>query len=120
MAELSALRQALAAFLGDERFRKFVGQGCPDGRLRYWQQQEWGRFSAAHPEFAVSLEEIKLALRNWEREDPSYFSSWNRVVTEEDIISSIDNLRQAREMLVDRLPNWRNELWKYKDQIRST
>ncbi len=35
MANAVALRQALAAFLGDERFRKFVHQGVGRGRLRF-------------------------------------------------------------------------------------
>lgn len=63
MAEAAILRQALAAFLGEERFRKFVRQGVRRGRLRYWQAQEWARFTAAHPESAVSLEELEAALR---------------------------------------------------------
>jgi hypothetical protein len=63
MAEAVALRQALAAYLGDMRFRKFVHQGLRSGRLRYWQEQEWVRFTAAHPEFAVGMEELEVALR---------------------------------------------------------
>ena len=63
MAEAVALRQALADFLGDERFRKFVHQGVRRGRLRFWQEQEWDRFASAHPEFAVGLEELAVVLR---------------------------------------------------------
>src|SRR5436305_10464151 len=63
MATAAALRQALADFLGEERFRKFVRQGIHRGRLRFWQEQEWARFTAAHPESAVSLEELAVALR---------------------------------------------------------
>jgi hypothetical protein len=61
--DAAAVRQALAAFLGEERLRKFVRQGVGRGRLRFWQEQEWGRFTAAHPEFAVGLEELAVALR---------------------------------------------------------
>ena len=63
MAEAAALRQALAIFLGDERFRKFVQQGVHRGRLRFWQEQEWDRFATTHPEFAVTLEDLEIALR---------------------------------------------------------
>jgi hypothetical protein len=63
MAEATALRQAFAVFLGDERFRKFVRQGFHRGRLRYWQEQEWDRFTANHAEFAVGMEELEVALR---------------------------------------------------------
>jgi hypothetical protein len=63
MADAVELRQALAAFLGSDRFRKFVQQGVRQGRLRYWQEQEWGRFTAAHPEFAVNLAELAVAIR---------------------------------------------------------
>lgn len=63
MAEPATLRRALAAFLGVGRFRKFVQQGCRRGRLRYWQEQEWAKFTAAHAEFAVEIGELELALR---------------------------------------------------------
>src|SRR5579872_6520408 len=66
MAEAAALRQALATFLGDERYGKFARQGHSPGRLRYWQEQEWGRFTAAHPELAVSVGELVAALRGCE------------------------------------------------------
>jgi len=69
MTEAVALRQALSAFLGDERFRKFVQQGVRRGRLRFWQEQEWDRFCAARPEFAVSLEELGIALHICELHD---------------------------------------------------
>jgi hypothetical protein len=69
------LRKALLSFLGDERFRRFVRQGCRRGKLRYWQEQEWGRFTAARPEFAVGPEVLAAALRlgalpgeGWEKE----------------------------------------------------
>lgn len=63
MPDLVAMRRAFAAFLGDERFRKFVQQRRAHGRLRYWQEQEWSRFIAAHPEFSVDLDELAIALR---------------------------------------------------------
>lgn len=63
MADAAALRQALAAFLGDAQYRKFVQQGTPGGRMRYWQEEAWGRFAAAHPEFAVGVGELAAALR---------------------------------------------------------
>jgi hypothetical protein len=63
MADVAALRQALAAFLGEARYRKFVERGLRRGRLAYWQEQEWGRFTDAHPEFAVSPDDLAVALR---------------------------------------------------------
>jgi hypothetical protein len=63
MVEPVELRRALAAFLGGDRFRKFVRQGFRKGRLRAWQEREWDRFTAAHPEFAVGWEELAVALR---------------------------------------------------------
>jgi len=69
MAEAVALRKALAIFLGNERFHKFVKEGVRGGRLRYWQEKEWFRFVAVHQEFAVSLDELALALRICELHD---------------------------------------------------
>jgi hypothetical protein len=63
MVDAVALRRVFGVFLGDERFRKFVHQGFRRGRLRYWQEQEWNRFIAVHPEFAISTEELEVALR---------------------------------------------------------
>jgi hypothetical protein len=31
--------------------------------MRYWQEQAWARFTAAHPEFAVAADELAAALR---------------------------------------------------------
>src|SRR4051812_27000356 len=59
----AALRQALADFLGAERFRKFVRQLRGAGRLRFWQEQEWGRFVAIRPDFAASGNDLVIALR---------------------------------------------------------
>ena len=75
MVEPLELRRAFAVFLGHGRFRKFVRQGFRKGRLRYWQEREWRRFNAAHPEFGVGLDELAVALRTgplpgegWENE----------------------------------------------------
>lgn len=54
------LRKALTAFLGEDRFRKFIAAGLP---LRYWQEREWQRFCSAHPEFAVDRAEMEAAIR---------------------------------------------------------
>jgi hypothetical protein len=62
-AEAIELRNAFAAFLGDERFRKFVATGWRRGQLRFWQQQEWDRFCVARPDLKTSLEELQVALR---------------------------------------------------------
>lgn len=59
----AVLRQALSEFLGEGRYRKFVQQGFRRGRLLYWQEQEWVRFTAAHPEPAVRLGLLEAALR---------------------------------------------------------
>lgn len=63
VAEVAALRRALADQLGAERFRKFVQQFHSAGRLRFWQEQEWERFVATRSEFAVSENELSVALR---------------------------------------------------------
>lgn len=57
------LRQALSTFLGEARYREFVRKGFRRGRLLYWQEQEWARFTAAHPEMAVDLASLETALR---------------------------------------------------------
>jgi hypothetical protein len=58
--ETVELRRAFAAFLGEERFRKFVATGWP---LRFWQEQEWGRFCSAHAELAPGLDVLEVAIR---------------------------------------------------------
>jgi hypothetical protein len=63
MADPAALRQALTAFLGAERFRKLIKQFHSAGRLRFWQEQAWSGFVTAHPEFAVTLDELTGVLR---------------------------------------------------------
>lgn len=62
-AEVIELRKAFAAFLGDERFTKFVAAGWRRGRLRYWQEQEWRRFCAARPDVRAGLDDLEVALR---------------------------------------------------------
>ena len=57
------LRQALAAFVGDDKYRKFVQQGIRRGRMRYWQEQVWSQFTSEHPEFAVTTDELVAVLR---------------------------------------------------------
>src|SRR5438270_12026926 len=59
----AVLRQTLSEFLGEDRYRKFIQQVFRRGRLPYWQEQEWARFTAAHPEMAVDLASLKAALR---------------------------------------------------------
>ena len=59
------MRTALEAFLGTERFTKFLAAGV-EGRLhrfRYWQQAELQRFLSVHPEFKAPLEELAELLR---------------------------------------------------------
>jgi hypothetical protein len=63
MGNAAALREALAAFLGEERYRKFVKQGVAKGRLRFWQEEAWTQFTTTHPELDRSLEELAVALR---------------------------------------------------------
>lgn len=61
--DAAALRHALAAFLGADRFRKFVDHLRRAGRLRFWQEGVWTRFTAEHPEFAVTFHDLQAALR---------------------------------------------------------
>jgi hypothetical protein len=63
MADAAALRRALAAFLGAERFRKFVQQFRSARRLRFWQEQAWGRFVTSYPEFTIGEDELAIVLR---------------------------------------------------------
>jgi hypothetical protein len=58
--EAVELRKAFAAFLGEERFRKFVTTGWP---LRFWQEQEWRRYCSAHPKLALGLDVLEVAIR---------------------------------------------------------
>jgi hypothetical protein len=61
--DAAGLRQVLAAFLGIERYRMFVKHLSYGQRMRYWQERSWSQFILAHPEFAVSEEELRVALR---------------------------------------------------------
>jgi hypothetical protein len=63
MKDHAALRQALATFLGDSQYRKFIHQGVRRGQLRYWQERVWEEFVAANPAFAVASDEREVALR---------------------------------------------------------
>jgi|GEM_PF-3208102 len=64
MPEMIALRTALKSFLGDELYSTFIEKGFDRrGELRYWQQKEWDRFIAAHPEFTVGPEDLAVAMR---------------------------------------------------------
>ena len=72
MAQAKELLSTLEAFLGEDRFHRFISQGFTprrrywlkhEPRLRYWQEQQWQRFAEAHPEFAVSMAELEIILR---------------------------------------------------------
>ena len=56
------LRQALASFLGEERFRKFVRVGIRP-RMKFWQEQELELFFSANPELSRDPEDLARALR---------------------------------------------------------
>jgi hypothetical protein len=59
----AGLRQALAAFLGAERFDKFVSQARGRDRMALWAEMAWRQFVEAHPEWAVSEKQLREALR---------------------------------------------------------
>jgi hypothetical protein len=61
--DAAGLRQALTAFLGAERYRRFVKHLSYGQRMRYWQERAWGEFILARPEFVVSEDELRVALR---------------------------------------------------------
>jgi hypothetical protein len=61
--DVALLRQALACFLGDEGYLKLVKCLNSGERMRYWQEAAWGRFVSAHPEWAISEHELRLAVR---------------------------------------------------------
>lgn len=63
MADAAALRRALAGFLGEEQFRKFVRRGMRLGRLAFWQERAWERFVAAHPEYNDGLEALIASIQ---------------------------------------------------------
>lgn len=56
------MKERFEAFLGTERFEKFVAQGF-EPRLRFWQEQELERFYLKHPELRCDLDDIKVILR---------------------------------------------------------
>lgn len=51
-------RQVLATFLGPDRYREFI----KDGGTRYWQEKSWEQFTVAHPEWAISKNDMREAL----------------------------------------------------------
>jgi len=61
--DVALFRQALASFLGDQGYRKFIKGVSTGERMRYWQKLAWGRFVSAHPEWAISEHELSVALR---------------------------------------------------------
>jgi hypothetical protein len=61
--DAASLRRQLAEFLGDEQYRRFVAELRRGGRLRFWQEREWERFTTAHPDSIASLDDLLAALR---------------------------------------------------------
>lgn len=61
--DVQPLRWAFAEFIGDRKFCDFVRHCGTTGRLLYWQEEAWRRFVVARPEWAVSLDELRAALR---------------------------------------------------------
>ena len=62
MASSEEIRQAFEAFLGKEKFEKFVASGFTP-RLRFWQEAEWSKFLVAYPTLDIPLVELEVALR---------------------------------------------------------
>jgi len=56
------LRTQFEAFVGDERYRKFLRQGFRP-RLKFWQEQELARFFEAHPDLRCELSDLEIAFR---------------------------------------------------------
>ena len=59
MVDVAKFRSAFFAFLGEERFRKFVPCGA---ELRYWEEKALEKFLAEHPEFALAAGELQEIL----------------------------------------------------------
>lgn len=61
------MRLALATFLGEERYRKFLrllNTTCMHrGRLLFWQEDAWKEFVAAHPQWEMNYESLREQLR---------------------------------------------------------
>jgi hypothetical protein len=59
-------REHFKEFAGTEKFRKFVEQlhrtKYRKTGLRYWQQELWNTFVATYPEYAMSTEDLSIAL----------------------------------------------------------
>lgn len=60
MVNAKEFRLAFAAFLGEERFRKFVPCGS---ELRYWQEKALEKFLIEYPEFSLDEGELEKILR---------------------------------------------------------
>ena len=61
-------RSAFRQHLGEERYRKFLGQGSRP-RRRFWQDEALAQFFTAHPEHRLSGEQLESALRICEIHD---------------------------------------------------
>ena len=48
-------------------FRRFVRHCGTTGRPLFWQEEAWRRFVVARPEWAVTLDELRAALRFCDR-----------------------------------------------------
>ena len=59
---LSTLRTQFEAFVGNERYRKFLRQGFRP-RLKFWQEQELSRFFQAYPDLRCELSDLEIAFR---------------------------------------------------------
>jgi hypothetical protein len=62
LAEDKSLRLELEIFLGETQYKKFLKVGLRGSRLLFWQEQAWSQFKIANPAFAVSMEELRVAL----------------------------------------------------------
>ena len=62
MRDPVALRKAFAAFLGEERFFKFVRRGVKP-RLKFWQEQQWEAFLTANSHIQADMADLEIALR---------------------------------------------------------
>lgn len=62
LADDESLRLELEIFLGETQYKKFLEVGVGSRRLLFWQEQAWNQFKAANPTFAVSIEELRVAL----------------------------------------------------------
>ena len=62
--DLHAVRQALAAFLGPEKFQRLISSPLStNGRLRFWQQSLWDEFTIANPSYADATDLLPAIFR---------------------------------------------------------